>query len=544
MFLSGDFNHVSLAKTLPTFKQYVDCTTREDKTLDLFYANVKNAYNCSALPPLGRSDHCLVHLSPTYTPAVINNLSGKGDTCDFGHWCVLKHSHVFVGHSCGSTELSADPTLLSFAWSWTLKAEQPSARLLQGLEHALRNPFWNWVWNRTSRGDGDGVWPGLLCPPGRSALGSAAFLRGSLSSRRGHTATWRRPGCGWFPPPRATVLRRLVPAPAGPVGLTGRDAISRRRSAGLGEHLARCVGGERRSSGETQSQRFTLPLFLLPVFKHDAVRWAKQALRLHRHIEELGFFPQRETGQVQPPCSLLRDHQSHGPSGHLDSAPVKAQAQVRHNAQLIPQGWGGWRWHVDLQLCLVGQQQRRCVERPHRRGHRLVVLPGHWRLEGVGSGRQCRTRQSHGGLLHGVEERCQQWFNWRQVGEPFFLHTGPIQPWATLDRDLGWERLAPRPGRFIQALGKGRKQQAGQGFRLWESLALVVRCGGLHRGLRLLDVQPRSCPFAGLVEVHADGRVRGAGARAAYHHRRCGAGGKGSSSSSEPRLIDSSPDSE
>ncbi|KAK0135785.1 hypothetical protein N1851_028349 [Merluccius polli] len=49
---------------------YVDCTTREDKTLDLFYANVKNAYNCSALPPLGRSDHCLVHLSPTYTPAV------------------------------------------------------------------------------------------------------------------------------------------------------------------------------------------------------------------------------------------------------------------------------------------------------------------------------------------------------------------------------------------------------------------------------------------------------------------------------------------
>lgn len=26
MFLSGDFNHVSLTKTLPTFKQYVDCT--------------------------------------------------------------------------------------------------------------------------------------------------------------------------------------------------------------------------------------------------------------------------------------------------------------------------------------------------------------------------------------------------------------------------------------------------------------------------------------------------------------------------------------
>ena len=118
----------------------------------------------------------------------------------------------------------------------------------------------------------------------------------------------------------------------------------------------------------------------------------------------------------------------------------------------------------------------------------------------------------------------------RQVGEPFLLHTSPIQPRATLDRDLGWEGLTPRPGRFIQALGKGRKQQAGRGFRL-----------------RALDVQPRSCPFAGLVEVHADGRVRGAGARAAYHHRqtrRGGEKGSSSSSSSEPRLIDSSPDSE
>ena len=209
-----------------------------------------------------------------------------------------------------------------------MKAELPSARLLQCLEHALRNPFRNWVWNRTSRGDGDGVWPGLPCPPGRSALGSAPFLHGSLSSRRGRKATWRRPGRGWFPHPRATVLRRLVPAPAGPVRLTCWDAVSRRRSAGLSEHLARCVGGERRSSGETQSQRFTLPLFLLLAFKHDAVRWAKQALRVHRHVEELDFFPQRETGQVQPPCSLLRDHQSHGPSGRLDSAPVKAQTQA------------------------------------------------------------------------------------------------------------------------------------------------------------------------------------------------------------------------
>ena len=68
--VSGDFNHVCLSKTLPTFKQFIDCATRGGKTLDLLYANVKNAYKCTALPPLGRSDHDMLHLSPSYTPAV------------------------------------------------------------------------------------------------------------------------------------------------------------------------------------------------------------------------------------------------------------------------------------------------------------------------------------------------------------------------------------------------------------------------------------------------------------------------------------------
>lgn len=39
-------------------------------TLDLLYVNVKDAYKSTVLPPLGGSDHNLVHLSPTYTPAV------------------------------------------------------------------------------------------------------------------------------------------------------------------------------------------------------------------------------------------------------------------------------------------------------------------------------------------------------------------------------------------------------------------------------------------------------------------------------------------
>ncbi|MBN3317390.1 TSN11 protein, partial [Atractosteus spatula] len=68
--ISGDFNHVSVSTTLPTFHQFVKCPTRENKTLDLLYANAKDAYSSTALPPLGRSDHNLVLLTPLYTPIV------------------------------------------------------------------------------------------------------------------------------------------------------------------------------------------------------------------------------------------------------------------------------------------------------------------------------------------------------------------------------------------------------------------------------------------------------------------------------------------
>ncbi|XP_062863986.1 tyrosine-protein kinase receptor [Trichomycterus rosablanca] len=70
LLISGDFNHVSPSSTLSTFTQYVTCHTRDNKILDLFYANTKEAYNSSPLPPLERSDHNLVHLLPVYKPLV------------------------------------------------------------------------------------------------------------------------------------------------------------------------------------------------------------------------------------------------------------------------------------------------------------------------------------------------------------------------------------------------------------------------------------------------------------------------------------------
>lgn len=70
IIISGDFNHKLLSTTLPTFSQYVDCPTRGNDTLDLLYANAKDAYRSSPLPPLGRSDHNLVRLQPIYIPVV------------------------------------------------------------------------------------------------------------------------------------------------------------------------------------------------------------------------------------------------------------------------------------------------------------------------------------------------------------------------------------------------------------------------------------------------------------------------------------------
>ena len=46
----------------------MNCPIGMNKTLDLLYANIKEAYSCTATPPLGRSDHNLVHLLPCNEP--------------------------------------------------------------------------------------------------------------------------------------------------------------------------------------------------------------------------------------------------------------------------------------------------------------------------------------------------------------------------------------------------------------------------------------------------------------------------------------------
>ncbi|XP_017541663.2 uncharacterized protein LOC108413582 [Pygocentrus nattereri] len=81
--LSGDFNHVTLDSTLTSFTQYVDCPTRKNRTIDLLYANISDAYTAIPLPPLGKSDHNLFFLQPRYKPYVMRQPS---TTRSFRKW--------------------------------------------------------------------------------------------------------------------------------------------------------------------------------------------------------------------------------------------------------------------------------------------------------------------------------------------------------------------------------------------------------------------------------------------------------------------------
>ncbi|CAJ1071423.1 RNA-directed DNA polymerase from mobile element jockey [Xyrichtys novacula] len=68
----GDYNNCRLEGVLPSFQQYVDVPTRNERTLDLCYGNIDDAFTVRAHPPLGgsgvSSDHNIVFLLPHYKP--------------------------------------------------------------------------------------------------------------------------------------------------------------------------------------------------------------------------------------------------------------------------------------------------------------------------------------------------------------------------------------------------------------------------------------------------------------------------------------------
>ncbi len=66
LIILGDFNKANLSRELPKYRQHITCPTRDSNILDHCYTALKNAYHSVPRAALGLSDHCLVHLIPTY----------------------------------------------------------------------------------------------------------------------------------------------------------------------------------------------------------------------------------------------------------------------------------------------------------------------------------------------------------------------------------------------------------------------------------------------------------------------------------------------
>ncbi len=66
LIILGDFNKANLSRELPKYRQHIACPTRDSNILDHFYTAIKDAYHSVQGAALGLSDHCLVHLIPTY----------------------------------------------------------------------------------------------------------------------------------------------------------------------------------------------------------------------------------------------------------------------------------------------------------------------------------------------------------------------------------------------------------------------------------------------------------------------------------------------
>ena len=66
VFVLGDFNMCDITGVLPSLHQSVSCPTRLDRFFDLCYSNIPEVFQSLCRPPLGRSDHNVVHLLPKY----------------------------------------------------------------------------------------------------------------------------------------------------------------------------------------------------------------------------------------------------------------------------------------------------------------------------------------------------------------------------------------------------------------------------------------------------------------------------------------------
>ena len=71
VIIVGNFNSCTLDGVLPSYQKNVTGPTRHNKTIDLCYSSVDDAYTSQCLPLLGQTDHNIVHLLPKYCQKLI-----------------------------------------------------------------------------------------------------------------------------------------------------------------------------------------------------------------------------------------------------------------------------------------------------------------------------------------------------------------------------------------------------------------------------------------------------------------------------------------
>ena len=86
--LLGDFNDCDIQYLIPNYNQFVNCTTKDNKTLDLLFCNVKDAYQVRKRPSLGNSDHNMLYCMPSYRHKLKTQKCKKKLKLNSGHTTV------------------------------------------------------------------------------------------------------------------------------------------------------------------------------------------------------------------------------------------------------------------------------------------------------------------------------------------------------------------------------------------------------------------------------------------------------------------------
>ena len=117
IIIVGDFNECRLNRVLPNYHQYVNCPTRKNKTLDFCFSNISDAYYARSLSGLGKSDHCMLHMVPSYRqklkrvkPTKASVLQWTPDSIDRLRACLdcTNWDELFEGDCNSSTEVITD----------------------------------------------------------------------------------------------------------------------------------------------------------------------------------------------------------------------------------------------------------------------------------------------------------------------------------------------------------------------------------------------------------------------------------------------------